>query len=157
MQAAASVLYQRYRRAGERAVRTVWLAVVAAFAIGSLQSARINLDRHRVVNDGPFERQSAELFDWIRSTTAPDSVVIFFKPRAMRLLTGRSALLVDNCSQLAKGDYVVIRKKGGATDQVRPEDVTRCNRSVEETNAFENVEYVAHRVLPNRSLSPSLH
>ena len=154
MQAAASVLYQRYRRAGERAVRTVWLAVVAAFAIGSLQSARINLDRHRVVNDGPFERQSAELFDWIRSTTAPDSVVIFFKPRAMRLLTGRSALLVDNCSQLAKGDYVVIRKKGGDIGQVRPDDVARCNRWVDAARAFENEEYVAYHMLPGPRGNP---
>jgi hypothetical protein len=149
MQAAASVLSQRYRRAGERAVRTVWLVVVAAFAIGSLQSARMNLDRHRTVNDGPFERQSAELFDWIRSSTAPDSVVIFFKPRAMRLLTDRAALLVENCSQLGKGDYVVIRKKGGDAGQVRPDDVTRCSRSVNATRAFENPEYVAYRILPS--------
>jgi hypothetical protein len=148
MQAAACVLRLRYRRTGERAVRAVWLVVVAAFAIGSLQSARINLGRHRTVNDGPFERRSAELFDWIRSTTAPDSVVIFFKPRAMRLLTDRAALLVDDCSQLGKGDYVVIRKNGGNAGQVRPDDVARCNRSADATKAFENAEYVAYRILP---------
>jgi hypothetical protein len=164
MQASAAVLCQRYRRAtsslpraGERTVRAAWVVIVAMFLIGSFHIARTNLDHQRALNDGPFESQSAELFEWIRSATPPDSVVIFFKPRAMGLLTGRAALLVDDCSQLGRGDYVVIRKKGGATDQVRPEDVTRCNRSVEETNAFENVEYVAHRVLPNRSLSPSLH
>jgi hypothetical protein len=148
-QAAARVLCQRYHRAGERAVRTAWLVVVAAFAIGSIRSARINLDRHRVVNDGPFGRPSAELFDWIRSATAPDSVVIFFKPRAMRLLTDRAALLVENCGQLAKGDYVVIRKQGGGAGQVRPDDVARCNRSVDATKAFENADYVAYRVLPS--------
>jgi hypothetical protein len=148
-QAAAGVLCQRHHCASERAVRAAWLVVVAAFAIGSLQSARINLDRHRTVNDGPFERRSAELFDWIRSTTAPDSVVIFFKPRAMRLLTDRAALLVDDCSQLGKGDYVVIRKNGGDAGQVRPDDVTRCSRSVNLTRAFENAEYVAYRILPS--------
>jgi hypothetical protein len=148
MQAAAGVTCQRDRRAGERAVRTVWLVIVAAFAIGSLKSARINLDRHRVVNDGPFARQSAELFDWIRSTTAPDSVVIFFKPRAMRLLTGRAALLVDDCRQIGKGNYVVIRKNGGG-GQLRPDDVERCDRSVDATRAFENAEYVAYRILPS--------
>jgi hypothetical protein len=149
MQAAACVLCRPYRRAGEGAVRTVWLVVVAAFAIGSLQSARINLERRRVVNDGPFERSSAELFNWIRLTTAPDSIVIFFKPRAMRLLTDRAALLVDNCDQLARGNYVVIRKKGGDAGQVRPDDVTRCSRSVDVTRAFENAEYVAYRILPS--------
>jgi hypothetical protein len=146
MQAAACLL--TYPRAGERAVRTVWLVVVAAFAVGSLQSARINFDRRRLVNDGPFERSSAELFSWIRSTTAPDSVVIFFKPRAMRLLTGRAALLVDNCSQLGKGDYVVIRKKGGDMGQVPPDAVERCTGSVDAARAFENVEYIAYRILP---------
>jgi hypothetical protein len=148
-QAAASVVRQRYHRAGEGAVRTAWLVIVAAFAIGSFRSARINLDRHRVVNDGPFERSSAELFDWIRSATAPDSVVIFFKPRAMRLLTDRAALLVDDCSQLARGNYVVIRKRGGDAGQVRPDTVARCNRSVDAATAFENAEYVAYRIRPS--------
>jgi hypothetical protein len=155
MQAAACVLAahgllgQRHRRAGERAVRGVWLVVVAAFAIGSFRSALMNHDRHRALNDGPFERPGAELFDWIRLTTAPDSVVIFFKPRAMRLLTDRAALLIDNCSQLGKGDYVVIRKTGGDTGQVRPDEVARCNRSVDATKAFENAEFIAYHILPN--------
>jgi hypothetical protein len=149
MQTAACRLGQRHRRAGERAVRTVWLVVVALFTVGSLQSVRINLDRHRVVNDGPFERPAMELFDWIRSTTAPDSVILFFKPRAMRLLTGRAALLVDNCSQFGRGDYAVIRKNGGDNGQVRPDAVARCNRSVDVTRAFENGEYVAYRILPS--------
>jgi hypothetical protein len=148
MQSAACVVCQQYRRLGEGAVRTVWLVVVAAFAIGSLQSARTNLDRHRTVNDGPFEPQSAELFEWIRSTTAPDSVVIFFKPRAMRLLTDRAALLVDDCSQLGRGNYVVIRKTGGDTGQLRADEVARC-RSVDAARAFENTEYVAYRILPH--------
>lgn len=155
MQAAACVLDQPYRRAVEGVVRAVWLVVVSTLTIASLHFARTNLEHHRALDDGPFEQQSAELFEWIRLTTAPDSVVIFFKPRAMRLLTDRSALLVDNCRQLAKGDYVAIRKDGGATDQVRPDDVARCSRSVDATKALENAKYIVYHILPDPLLSPS--
>jgi hypothetical protein len=153
MQAAALAVAERYRRAGEGTVRAMWLLVVALFTLGSLRSARINFDRQRALNDGPFVRSSAELFDWIRSTTAPDSVVIFFKPRAMRLLTDRSALLIDDCRQLGRGNYVVIRKKSGANDQVPPDEVERCNRSVDARKTFENADFTAYHILPNPSLS----
>ena len=156
MQAAASALGAHrdlQPRAGERTVRATWLVVVALFAFGSLHSARVNFDRQRALNDGPFEHASAELFEWIRSTTAPDSVVIFFKPRAMRLLTDRTALLIDDCSQLGRGNYVVIRKKSGANDQVPPDEVGRCNRSVDVRKAFENSDFIAYHILPSPSLS----
>jgi hypothetical protein len=148
-----TLLARRDPRAGERTVRATWLVVVALFAFGSLHSARVNFDRQRALNDGPFEHASAELFEWIRSTTAPDSVVIFFKPRAMRLLTDRTALLIDDCSQLGRGNYVVIRKKSGANDQVPPDEVGRCNRSVDPRKAFENSDFIAYHILPSPSLS----
>ena len=36
----------------------------------------------------------------------------------MRLMTDRDALLIDNCDQLGKGNYAVIRKKSGTMDQI---------------------------------------
>jgi hypothetical protein len=51
---------------------------------------------HRQV--GAFAPSSTEMFEAIKTRTAPESVVVFLKPRAMRLMTGRDALLIDQSS-----------------------------------------------------------
>ena len=48
----------------------------------------------------------------------------------MRLMTGRDALLIDQCAQLGRGQYAVIEKKRGAADQVRPRDIASCNKTL---------------------------
>ena len=148
MQASAFALTDQYRRAGELLTRALWMTILAAFVVTSFRLARANLVNRRAADDGPFESASTELFDVIKTRTAPDSVVIFFKPRAMRLMTDRDALLIDKCDQLGKGNYVVIRKKGGAVDQVPPSDVTTCNRSLDVTRIFDNQQYILYRILP---------
>ena len=150
MQAGALALTERYRRAGQLLTRAVWVAVVAIFALTSFRLARANLLNQRATDDGPFEPSSMEMFDVIKTRTAPDSVVLFLKPRAMRLMAGRDALLIDQCDQLGKGHYAVIQKKSGAVDQVRPEDITTCNKALDVTPIFENQQYVVYRILPKR-------
>ena len=90
------------------------------------------------------------MLDVIRTETAPDSVVLFWKPRAMRLMTGRDALLIDQCAQLGRGQYAVIQKKRGAVDQVRAKDITSCNKTLGVVPTFENQQYVVYRILPRR-------
>jgi hypothetical protein len=150
MQAGALAVPARYHRAGQLLTRAVWVAVLAIFALTSFRLARANLLDHRASDDGPFEPSSTEMFDVIKTRTAPDSVVLFLKPRAMRLMTGRDALLIDQCDQLGKGHYAVIQKKSGAVDQVRPEHITTCNKALDVTPIFENQQYVVYRILPKR-------
>ena len=59
----------------------VWVAVLATFLLTSFRLARANLRNQRATDDGPFEPGSAAMLDVIRTQTAPDSVVLFWKPR----------------------------------------------------------------------------
>ena len=115
MQTTALALAERYRRGGERLTRAVWVVVVALFIAASFDIARANVAHQRVPEDGPFDPVSTELFEWIRTRTPAESVVAFYKPRAMSVMTGRHAVLIDRCDQLGNADYVVIRRLHSAS------------------------------------------
>lgn len=100
-----------------------WIELLAAGALillslaVSIRDSWANLEGGRFIN-GPFDTVSAQMFEWIRQDTPTDSVVVFFKPRLMRLLTGRDSFLTENCVDLAKADYVVIHEKQGSNGQL---------------------------------------
>jgi hypothetical protein len=125
------------------------MAMLASFALTSFRLARTNLARHRAPSSGPFEPVSTEMIEVIKTRTAPGSVIVFDKPRAMSLMTGRDALLIDECDQLGKGNFVVLRKAGAAVDvdQVRPDEILTCNQSLAITPMFENQKYIVYRIL----------
>ncbi len=148
MQATAFALLDYYRKAGDRLTRLFWAGILVSFVVTSAGLARDNLADQRAPDGGPFEDISTELFDFIESNTSSDSVLIFYKPRALRLMTGRDALMVDDCAALGKGDYVVIRKKRGAVGQVLPDTVTACNPSLLVAEVFDNEKYVVYEIHP---------
>jgi hypothetical protein len=98
--------------------------------------------------NGPFDPVSAEMFAYIREQTPADSTVIFFKPRAMRLLGERLSLLLEDCSRLDEGDYVVIHEKQEGNGQVSPSEVTTCNPSIRLETVFENKRFTVYQVDP---------
>jgi hypothetical protein len=71
-------------------------------------------------------------------------VVVFFKPRAMRLMTGRDTLMIYECAGLLKGDFVALSKKVGENNQVPPERIDSCNLPLEEV--FENRRFVIYEI-----------
>ena len=148
MRATASAFSDSYRRSGEHLTRVCWMAILLMFVVASFGVARANLVRGGAPEDGPFDAPSGELFAWISTHTAPESVVIFAKPRVMRLMTERDALLIDTCDQLSRGTYVVIRRTGDLANQVQPGEVATCNPLLERTPAFENQTFAVYRMLP---------
>jgi len=97
---------------------------------------------------GAFSPASSRMFEWIRDKTPEDSVIIFFKPRAMRLRTDRDAFFTTNCDDLPKGNYVAIVKSIGTYDQISPQVVRHCNPSVTLTPAYEKDDFVVYRLDP---------
>jgi hypothetical protein len=147
MKANAFALTERYRAAGDWLTRAVWVAVTISFVIASIRVAR----QRSSPPAGPFASTSLEMFDAVRARTAPGDVVIFDKPRLMRLMTDRDAILVDRCDQLAKGRYVVVRKAGGATNQIAPERIGACDASLQLAPVFDNTQYVVYRIMSKRT------
>jgi hypothetical protein len=65
-------------------------------------------------------------------------------------MTARDSVQIDDCSQLARGNYAVIRRTAGSLDQVSADEITRCNQSVELDEVFENQQYLIYRVRRGR-------
>jgi hypothetical protein len=119
------------------------LLVVVLFAYHAGSNAYVNLRAGREIN-GPFDTYSLEAFDFIEKNTPPDSLIVFFKPRALRLLTGRDALALIECERLPEGDYLALSKKVGENLQIPPERIEECHLPMEVV--FENRRFVIYQV-----------
>jgi len=101
--------------------------------------AHANLQNDRRM-DGPYDSDSTEMFGFVKTHAAKNARLLFFKPRAMRLLTGRAAFASDRFEDLAKVDYVVIQKMFDRSNQIQ----LPAEAAVEWV--FENESFVVYRV-----------
>lgn len=118
--------------------------IVILFTYNSGMYAYENLRANREIN-GPFDPLSLETFDFIRDETPPESVIIFFKPRAMRLMTDRYALAITECDRIPEGDYLVLSKKVGENLQIPPEKIDMCSLPLKKV--FENRRFIVYELL----------
>jgi hypothetical protein len=109
----------------------------------SAQIGMSNLRNGRDIN-GPFDVYSQEMFAFIREGTPPDSVVIFFRPRAMRLLGERDSFLSTECARLPLGDYLALSKKADDSLQIPESQIQGCGLSL--TSVFENRRFIVFRL-----------
>ena len=111
----------------------------------SAVSAYQNTADGRVIN-GPFDPYSYELYTFIKEKTPADSVIIFVRPRALRLFTGRSSFMTENCADLVKGDYVALHLKMEDSGQIAPEKITACPLGVQLEQDFQNKRFVVYKI-----------
>jgi len=129
---------------GRIITHTFLLIVTGGFAYFAAGSAFDNFRNGREIN-GPFDPFSMEVYEFIKTETPANSVIIFFKPRAMRLFTDRNSLALTECDRMPEGDYLVLNKKVGENLQIPPERIDDCNLLLEQV--FENRRFVVYRVL----------
>ncbi len=97
-------------------VTAVLLVLVAVYFFGSSRDRALgNIYAQRKVSSGPFAETSQDIFSFIREKTPPDSVIVFFNPRVMRLFTDRRSIRLERASDLPRGNYLCIyaQKKDG--------------------------------------------
>ncbi|NQU30361.1 MAG: hypothetical protein HQ525_06810 [Anaerolineae bacterium] len=123
--------------------RGVLIYLALAFFVISGQGALGNLASEREIH-GPFDEVAIELFDYVKKNLPEDSLIIFFKPRIMRLMTGRDSILVLTCENLEHGDYVVINKKWEDMGQIAPEEITSCPIGLEKL--YNNRRFVVYQI-----------
>jgi hypothetical protein len=87
------------------------------------------------------------MFAFIREETPKDSVVIFFKPRAMHLFTDRDSIMSIECDRLLLGDYVALHKTWEYS-QILPKDINACNLPLEPV--FENGRFIVYKLQNDR-------
>ena len=135
-------LPEKYRQVLEAVSYGFWLLIVGIFLFSSATRAYANLQDNRKIN-GPFDPYSSDVYNYIKANTPPDSVIVFFKPRAMRLFTDRNTLMSMDCERLLLGDYIVISKKA-ENSQVPPNEIDKCGLALK--NLFENQRFVVYEV-----------
>lgn len=124
-------------------------ALLGTLALISLlttfQQANWQLFSREEIN-GPFDPVSAEMFAYVREKTAADSTIIFFKPRLMKLMTGRYSILIEDCARINEGDYVVIHEKQERNGQIHPDEIKTCNPNVALQIAFKNQRFTIYQI-----------
>lgn len=128
----------------KRLVYTMLIIISCAFLFTSSKNALTNLRSGREIN-GPFDPYSMATYEFIRNETPPESVIVFFKPRAMRLMTDHDALALTECERLLEGDYLALSKKVGENLQIPPERIAECKLPL--NIVFENRRFVVYQVL----------
>jgi hypothetical protein len=128
---------------GRTIFTSFWLLIIGIFLFVSCSRAYDNLKDDRKIN-GPFDPYSSDVYNYINANTPPDSVIVFFKPRAMRLFTHRDTVMIFKCARLTIGNYIVISKKA-ENSQVPPGKIESCGLALK--NLFENQRFIIYEVL----------
>ena len=84
------------------------------------------------------------MYEYIKDQTSSDTVVVFFKPRVMRLMTDRDSIMSLECDRILKGDYLVLSRKVGENQQLPPEQLDSCNLPLEQV--LRNNRFVVYKI-----------
>lgn len=113
--------------------------------LASFQLAGWKLFSREEIN-GPFDPVSAEMFAYVREQTEPDSTIIFFKPRLMKLMTERYSILIEDCARIGEGDIIVMHEKQERNGQIHPGEIKTCNPNVGLQVVFKNQRFTIYQV-----------
>jgi 4-amino-4-deoxy-L-arabinose transferase-like glycosyltransferase len=136
-------LAPEHARVGQMAFYGFWSILIAVFLVTSSVDGYSNLKSNRDIS-GPFDLYSKEVYKYIQEKTPADSVVIFFKPRVMKLMTDRESIMSTECSRMSKGDYLVLSRKVGPNQQIPPEEIGACNLPLNEV--LKNNRFIVYKI-----------
>jgi hypothetical protein len=119
--------------------------IVLYFLIFSGTYAYSNIYHERQIS-GPFDPVSDDMVRVVTQHTEPDDIMIFFKPRVLRMLTGRTSILINDPALLYKGDYLVLHKLMGTYDQISPRAITENPARFNLEKFYENTNFLVYKI-----------
>ncbi|MBN2083743.1 MAG: hypothetical protein JW748_00865 [Anaerolineales bacterium] len=132
-------------------------ALAAAFLCVALvgffflrQSAELTLANqrsNRAFFEGPFSNSAQELFEYIENNSTEESVILFFKPRALRLTTGRPSLQISESSDIDRGDYLCIFEHEDEGLQIANAEIDQLKEAGRLILIFQNEDFRLYRIL----------
>ncbi len=96
--------------------KKIFLSIIGIIVLASFKSIvmfSINLYKDETIVDGPYTKESIEMFNYIKENTATTDRIAFHKPRVMLLYTGRDAVFMLNKEDIKKANYFVSYNYGG--------------------------------------------
>jgi len=136
-------LPEKYRPASKRLNYGFWAIIAGIFLFTSSANAVSNIQNNRATN-GPFDPYSTEVYNYINKKTASDSVVVFYKPRVMVLMTGHNTIMSMECDRVLSGNYLVLSKKVEWNQQIPPSQIDNCNLPLDKV--LENRRLIVYKV-----------
>ena len=134
-------------RLGMALTYAFWVCVLALFFVDSTRAAVANLRSERA-RAGPFDSGSREMFDHMSAQTGAGVVVGFFKPRVMRMMTDRDAVLLHEVEALCRADYYVHSKRVSAGSEQIQADQLEVQSSVGKLRqVWENEGFTIYRTV----------
>jgi hypothetical protein len=143
MKFALGKLPDRFHQMGQWSLYGFWSIIAIVFLFISSTNAYGNLQSGREVN-GPFDPYSKEVYTYIQEETSADSVVVFFKPRVMKLMTGRDSIMSTDCEHMLNGDVLVLSRKVGKNQQIPPEEIDACNLPLKQL--IKNNRFIVYKI-----------
>jgi hypothetical protein len=134
---------ESYTKIGRSIFYGFWLVIIGVFLFNSAVNAYGNLRNHRAIN-GPFDPYSQEVYKYIKEKTPSESIVVFFKPRVMRLMTDHDTLMSTECDRILKGNYLVLSRKVGKNQQIPPEEIDACHLPLNEV--LKNSRFIIYEI-----------
>lgn len=124
----------------------ILLTLLIAFFVSDIQYALSNTLHVGEQSEGPYSAPFEGVVEFISQNTPKGSSIVFFKPRAMRMRTGRSSRLVGSEEYLNRGDNYICLFKRELKDQqislIRAEQLTSQGHM---KKVYENNEYVLYK------------
>ena len=119
----------------------LWAVVLFYFLHFTVSHALDNIRAQRKVSSGPFAETSQALFSFVREKTPEDSVIVFFKPRAMRMLTHRRSIRLESSAYLSRGDYLCVYLQDGGYAQIPDREVRELARAGKLKPVYANSDF----------------
>jgi hypothetical protein len=138
------------RTIGQVLAVCVLVSVTFFFMKDSVSQVIGNLRNHRSVASGPYAETSRDVFEFIMNNIGKDDVIVFFKPRLMRMITDRQSIMITGALELKRGDYLCIYLKENAFDQLPLADVDRLVREGQIVPIYANPDFRIFRIANSR-------
>lgn len=129
-------------------VLTSCLLILIAFYFArfSTLNAYSNMLNHRKFIGGTYAETSQEMFSFIRENLPEDAVIVFWKPRVMRMSTDRKSIMVDKSSDLSRGSHICISLISNYC-QIPPRDVEKLERKGMLKLIFANSDFRLYQIM----------
>lgn len=95
---------------------------------------------------GPYFPTAQDLFAYIKDQTDEDSIIIFFKPRVLRLYTNRPSIMIEQKDQIKRGDYLCIQNLKDGYNQIDQSDIDSLLASDLIQLLYQNSDFQFYRV-----------
>lgn len=105
-----------------------------------------NHNAQRAALVGPYRPTAQQLFSYITRNTEPNAVIVFRKPRAMRLFTGHPSIMVEELDKIERGDYLCMDVRENRDAQLALVDVSLLFQRGQISPVYQNRDFGLYRV-----------